>query len=45
MPEKLANRIVEPDSGFICILKIIILLLYYDGGFSIFFVLLALRLI
>ncbi|CDG86877.1 hypothetical protein XBP1_1540009 [Xenorhabdus bovienii str. puntauvense] len=45
VPEKLANRIVESNSGFICILKIIILLLYYDGGFSIFFVLLALRLI
>ncbi|CDH07419.1 hypothetical protein XBO1_290012 [Xenorhabdus bovienii str. oregonense] len=45
VPEKLANRIVEPNSGFICILKIIILLLYYYGGFSIFFVLLALRLI
>ncbi|CDH20453.1 hypothetical protein XBKQ1_2630056 [Xenorhabdus bovienii str. kraussei Quebec] len=45
VPEKLANRIVESDSDFICILKIIILLLYYDGRFSIFFALLALCLI
>ncbi|CDH24968.1 hypothetical protein XBKB1_3400001 [Xenorhabdus bovienii str. kraussei Becker Underwood] len=43
VPEKLANRIVEPDSGFICILKIIILLLYYDGGFSIFLVMYSIR--